>query len=222
MFASYSGLRLRLELEEQKKTRDEDLILDIKAAIRYVEEDKGNVLRDLEKLTSERQITFDLLWALFKPNALVFNYHKWTQQDRLLLTRQVYYTRDKFRRPLAAVECDMIHDDGTSFGFAEVVIEIYQFLGAIPISELEVYPLDFRSDKDAVFAQAKLSGRLFAQMKPHSFHEISGQAMREVDLVKDNDGEIVHRTETFYVCFYFSCKFLHLILSRAGVGEIND
>ncbi|KZT66333.1 P-loop containing nucleoside triphosphate hydrolase protein [Daedalea quercina L-15889] len=34
---------------------------------------------------SENQITFDLLWAIFKPNSLVYNHHTWMNQNRILL-----------------------------------------------------------------------------------------------------------------------------------------
>lgn len=206
MFLSYPGLLLRLESEKRKEVRDESLILDIKTAIHYVEEDRGKILRDLEKLTSQKQITFEVTWALFKPNTLVFNYHTLTQQARLLLVRRVDQCQRKNGTRFLLVTCDMIHDDGNSFGLARESFEIDQFRGAIPISDLTVYPLEFKADKDDVLAQAVQSGKLFAQMDPHSFHEISGQAMREVELAdgkfeydREEDDKLKRRKETFYV-----------------------
>lgn len=195
MFHLYDKLREELGAAEQKDPKDEGLILDIKAAICYIEKDHGKTLLDLEKLTAQNQVTFDVLWALFKPNALVFSYHLWTQQDRLLIVRRADYRRDKFDRKYLDVVCDMIHDDGHLFGFARESTEIYEFRGTIPISDLAVYPLEFRRDKDAIYKKAVKSGKTFAKMKSHSYHEFNGQAMREVEV--GNGMEI--RTEKFFV-----------------------
>ncbi len=190
MFRSYPGLVRRLETEEQNDTKDEDLILDIKAAIHVVEEDQGKTLRDLEKLTSQNQITFDLLWALFVLNTLIFNQQTWIQQDRVLLVRRVGYgERMSDRKRYLKVVCDMVHDDGHHFGLAREYLEIDEYLGAVSITDLNTYPLKFHSDKDVIYARAVQMGKVFAQMKPHSYHEIRGQAMRE--------GE--QRVEKFFV-----------------------
>ncbi|KLO10225.1 P-loop containing nucleoside triphosphate hydrolase protein [Schizopora paradoxa] len=180
MFRSYPGLVQRLQLEEKKDPKDEDLILDIKAAILVVEEDQGKTMRDLEKLTSQNQITFDLLWAMFIPNTLVFNHHTLIQQDRLLFVRRVGYgERMSDRKRYLKVVCEMVHNDGHYFGFAREHLEIEEFRGAVSITDLNVYPLEYRADKATIYEVAVHFGKIFAQMKPHSYHEIRGQAMRE-------------------------------------------
>lgn len=213
MFRSYPGLLRRLKAEEEEDPKDEDLILDIKAAIHVVEEDQGKTLRDLEKLTSQNQITFDILWALFILNTLVFNHHTWIQQDRLLLVRRVGYgERMSDRKRYLNVVCDVVHDDGHHFGLARQYIEIDEFRGVVPITELNVFPLDYRPDKDAIYERAMQLGRVFAQMKPHSYHEIQGQAMR--------DGE--QRVEKFFVSSFNLYDCVGLINDGAGVGKSHD
>ncbi|KLO11230.1 P-loop containing nucleoside triphosphate hydrolase protein [Schizopora paradoxa] len=194
MFHSYDGLLRELEGEEQKDLADENLILDIKSAIYYIEKDQDKTLRDFEKLADLKQTTFDLLWALFKPNTLVYNHHVWTQQDRLLIVRGTDYCKDSSGRNYLEVHCDFIHDDGYLFGFARESIEIYEFRGAIPISDLTVYPLRYRDGKEGIFEKAVDSGRTFARMNPHSYHEYTGQGMREIEV---SGGREV-RTEKFF------------------------
>lgn len=180
MFRSYPGLVRRLESEEQLDPKDEDLILDIKAAIQVVEDDQGKTMRDLEMLKSQNQITFDLLWALFTLNTLVFNHHLGVQQDRVLLVRRVAYgERMSDRKRYLRAVCDIMHDDGDSFGLAREYLEIDEFRGAVSITDLLVYPLEFHPDKDTIYKRAVQFGKVFAQMEPHSYREINGQAIRQ-------------------------------------------
>jgi hypothetical protein len=195
MFYSYPGLLSRLASEQQNnEAKDEGLIRDIKAAILVIEEDQRKTLRDLEQLLHQKQITFELLWALFTPNCLVYNHHVWTAQDRVLLSRYVAYGRSqKTGKRYLNITCDIIHDDGESFGFAREDIEIQEFHGARSILDLVIYPLKCREDKEAVYAQAVKQGKTLAQMKMHSYNEVDGQAVRQ--------GKRTEKIEKFYVRF---------------------
>ncbi|KAH7104373.1 P-loop containing nucleoside triphosphate hydrolase protein [Auriculariales sp. MPI-PUGE-AT-0066] len=179
MFFSYPGLQARLEAEQKKQERDENLISDIQAAIHVVVEDQGKLLLDMTKLTVKREISFQLLWAIFTPNSLVFQRHQLTEQDRVMLVRRSGYgERQDFTKYLRVVS-DMIHDDGNAFGFARQEIDINEFRGLRSISQLPVYPLEYHPDKDTVYFRAVEQGKRFVRMPLHSYHEISGQAMRD-------------------------------------------
>ena len=79
--------------------------------------------------------------ALIVPNTLVYNRHDSTEQDRILLARS--FDLDCRNGVLYAdIECDVITDDESTFGFARVCLSIPKFAGARKIQELAVYPLD--------------------------------------------------------------------------------
>ncbi|EEB90628.1 hypothetical protein MPER_11139, partial [Moniliophthora perniciosa FA553] len=90
-FHSFFGLQERLEREESQVTLDQGLISDLKVAIQYVHEDHTDNISNFERLLAHQEITYDLLWALFKPNALVYRLHTFTEQAQILLARTVQY-----------------------------------------------------------------------------------------------------------------------------------
>lgn len=203
MFHSYAGLLERLTTEEKKDPLDAELILDLRATINVIEEDQATALRDFAKLTSLQEITWDLLWALFTPNSLVFNRHEYTEQNRLLLVRRADYCERIDESKYLQVVCDAVSDDGAAFGYSRHYFEIDKYSGARPIAELEVYPLRFRPDKDVVYARAVELGKFYVQMPAHSYHEISGSAMRAGKPMESPvTREIIPRMEKFFVSIH--------------------
>ncbi|KAI0062759.1 P-loop containing nucleoside triphosphate hydrolase protein [Artomyces pyxidatus] len=179
MFYSYPGLVKRYAEELAKEPQDESLIADISAAIQVIEEDQSRNLQEFAKLTSQGEISYDLLWALFRPNILVFNYHSMTEQDRVLLVRWVGYRRRQDGSEYLKIACDMVHNDGNSFGFTREYLVVDDYRGVRPITDLASYPLEYHVDRAGVHARAVELGKRFARMQPHSYGEIRGHAMRD-------------------------------------------
>ncbi|KAF8183562.1 P-loop containing nucleoside triphosphate hydrolase protein [Mycena galopus ATCC 62051] len=177
LFHSRQGLAQKLE--DPEVNSDSALTADIKTALRYIEEEYGSTLGDLN-LLSHQEISYGLLWVLFPPNALVHRFHSYTEQMQILLARTFEYRR----RPedgsfYAAIVCDVITNDGSSFGFARDTLEIDEFVGARRIQDLVVFPLDYHPGKQAICESAKRRGKKIVNLAAHSYHEISGSAMRE-------------------------------------------
>ena len=195
MFYSHDGLIRRLTEEEAKnpQERSESLIVDIMAAIQVVEEDLSKTLQDVADLTLQGEITFDLLWTLFKPNSLIYSYHYLTEQSRVLIVRQVEYKMNMDRSRYLYMSCDIIHDDGNLFGFAREHLSIGEYKGVRAIQELPTYPLKYHPTTDAIYAEAVGRGRSYVQLPQHSYQEMNGIAVRDTGM----------GAEKFYVCFHF-------------------
>jgi hypothetical protein len=180
MYYSYPGLLERLAVEQKQEERDESLICDIQAGIFYVDEYLGNTMKDVKQMVSQREISFDVVWALFVPNSLVYSHHTNTDQDTVLIVRRSGYdTRQSGARYLKVI-CDIIHDDGQEFGFARRVFEIDEYHGTRPIASLPVYPLQYHDDNDGVYSRAVELGKRLVQLPTHSLRKISGRAFRWV------------------------------------------
>ena len=67
-------LKKRLKSEERKRTikKLSTQIKTLKILIRYLHKDFGSAIKELEPLLEKGKITFSLLWALFKPNEVVY------------------------------------------------------------------------------------------------------------------------------------------------------
>ena len=168
-----------------KDPRDEALIADINVAIQYVLEDHATNFADLQSLTALQSITFDLLWALFPPNTLVFHHHQYTEQERILQVRSFDVGQREDRSVYANVTCDIVVDDGNAFGIAQESVEIDMFKGTRKIYELAAFPLRFYRDQDALRERALQRGRKFATLIGHTYGEISGPALREVEIAEN-------------------------------------
>lgn len=180
MYYSYPGLLERLSVEQKRGERDELLICDIQAAVFYIEESLGDQIKDVEQMVSQLEISYDAAWALFIPNSLVYSHHTDTDQDIVLIVRNVTYRIRLNQTRYLEVVCDVIHDDGYAFGFARRVFEIDPYYGTRPIPSLVVYPLKYHDDMKSVYSRAVDMGKCLVQMPAHSFREISGRASRRV------------------------------------------
>ncbi|KAJ7606849.1 P-loop containing nucleoside triphosphate hydrolase protein [Roridomyces roridus] len=178
LFHCRPGLLKRLEEEQARSDINEDLINDISTALQFVEEDYSATLGDLN-LLAHNEISYELLWVVFQPNALVYRYHPHTEQDQLLLLRTLEYKRRPNGSYYVELACDCINDDGTAFGLAREIIEIDAFRGARRIQDLIAFPLSHHTRNEQIRAMALERGKKFIGLKKHSYHEISGPAMRE-------------------------------------------
>ena len=150
----------------------------------------GNNIASLERTTGNSEITWDLLWALFAPNTMMYHFHEYTEQPQALLMRRmkVRYRRDS--TPYWHIMCDMIADDGLKFGYTKDLgissrphlyadLEIDQYDGGKRIQDLIAYPLKFVENPTQVRKELIERGRKYIRMVGHSCWETSGPAMRE-------------------------------------------
>ncbi|KAJ4484206.1 P-loop containing nucleoside triphosphate hydrolase protein [Lentinula edodes] len=178
-FYSRVGIQDKLDAENAKNVPDEGFIADLEAAMQYIAEDHSQNLTEYNLMTSEQEITYELLWALIPPNTLVYRYHQYTEQPQILLAKEVNYYYPTNRPYYADVVCDIISNDGNFFGLAQVTIEVETFTGARVIQDLPVFPLSFHKDASELRQHALKRGRKFVSMNDYTYHEISGPVIQE-------------------------------------------
>lgn len=179
-FFSHVGLSERLREEQAKTDRDDILISDIEAALHYIAEDHASTIHELHTQINEEQITFNILWALILPNSLVYRHESFSEQDQILRVRVVNYDADNDGIRYALLKCDVVRDDGHSFGLSRERIRIDEFQGLKKIRDLNVYPLKFHPERAAIQEKAITRAHKFAQVKQTLF-ETHGPAVREME-----------------------------------------
>ncbi|KAF8526674.1 P-loop containing nucleoside triphosphate hydrolase protein [Hysterangium stoloniferum] len=188
-FHSQEGLKARYEEEMSKERPDESMISDISLALQFIEEDQGGNIADFGQLVSHGEITYDLLWALFPPNTVAYYYHEMTEQDVLVIVRSVKY-RQHYGGSYLEVTADCIRDDGKMFGLAKDMDQkIVIFSGSRKIQDLSIFPLKYHPKADEIKEHSISRGKRFLEMKGACYHEISGPAMKEIQLMKGADGQ---------------------------------
>ncbi|KAJ6543108.1 P-loop containing nucleoside triphosphate hydrolase protein [Mycena capillaripes] len=174
----HSRPALAKKLEEFKIESDTALAADIMTALQLIQEEYGSTLGDLD-LLSHQEISYVLLWVLFPPNTLVYRFHSYTEQVQILLARGFEYKKRKDNSEYAEILCDVMNNDGSSFGFARDKLEIDAFVGARKIQDLVAFPLVYHPNKQDICDFTIKRGKRFANLATHSYNEISGPAMRE-------------------------------------------
>lgn len=179
LFHSLPQLEKRLADEESSEPSDAKVIEHLQEIIKFTREELAADISSLATLVPAGEITWNRLWALFKPNQLAYHFHQLTEQHLVVMTRWTDIVKEcdgqYFR-----VGVDIINDDGVSFGLAKKIFEIKEFEGSSRILDLTVYPIEFSPKKDDILAHARARAKKFVSMVGHQYMDISGSAMREI------------------------------------------
>ena len=158
------------------------MVADLETAVKFVEEEHGDNIANYDSLTAAGEITWDLLWALFTPNLLLYHYHELTEQHQVMRMKSIKQKRYTDNTPYWKISCDIVADDGLKFGFAKepLPLEIPLYGGARKIVDLLLYPLRFRQDEAEIRAELIRRGKKYAGIDGPIFWESSGPAIEEI------------------------------------------
>lgn len=126
----------------------------------------------LSALLKNGEITYDLLWALFKPHTSVFTTCPGSEQPRCVeyISGEEWKTNQGQR--YFHMECHYLDFDGKIFGHATTQIGIARFRGVKRIDLLEAFPLEYHPSKTEITTRLVACGRKFISLigKHHHRH----------------------------------------------------
>lgn len=189
LYHSLPGLEKRFAEEEIKESPDPKAIDHLQEIIKFTKEEQAGDIASLATLLPAGEITWNLLWALFKPNTLAYHFHQLTEQDQVVLVRWTDVEK-KCDGQYFRVAVDVVNDDGVAFGFAKRIFEIKEFEGASRIQDLKLYPMEYSTRKDEIIEHARQRAKRFIAMVGHQYMEISGSAMREIRSTRHEPREV--------------------------------
>ena len=152
----------RKDEEKEKIKPDQALIDDIGTALRFVEEDYAGEIASLISLRASKQITWDLLWAICPPNAIILapKHGPLHQTQSLKLAGSSYEERPN-RTQYFSISGAIITHDGTNFGWGHLDLEIDKFDGAKQIASLAAFPLQYSDECKAITEGLVTRGRRY-------------------------------------------------------------
>ena len=170
-----------MEAEEKAQPPDDDLVDDLKVLLRFIVEDYEMLNQSVQSLISAGEITWDLLWALFPPNVLVYHYHELTGPHQILRFRTMKKEKRLTEPPQWVFSCDIIADDGEKFGVAKEPIELAvpEFKGAWSIEDMLLFPLSRHKDAEKLRSEALERGKRYVAIKEARLTQSRGFAMAE-------------------------------------------
>ncbi|EDN08181.1 predicted protein [Histoplasma mississippiense (nom. inval.)] len=119
----------------------------------------------LERLASsrrDRKIAFDLLWAFFKPGALIYVTCPWTSLPRCI---RYSFGEEKItpKGTIFEVHGHYLDFDGDVFGESTEIVQINKFRGATLVENLPAYPLEYHADP-AIKSRLVSNGQKFVSL----------------------------------------------------------
>jgi hypothetical protein len=144
-------------------TMEEGGMRHLSLLIKHLEEAYESITGQMNSLLTHRKITYDLLWAFFKPGALLYMTCPSTG-----LPRSIHYSCGKETKTVRKgvcfeIQCQYFDYDGEVFGESTEILQIEMFSGARRIENLPAYPLEFHPNPE-IWSRLVLAGRKFVSL----------------------------------------------------------
>ena len=132
--------------------------------IDYIKITYESTAQCLRSLLKDGEITYDLLWALFKPNSLVYSTCIGTNKPRCVMYDNGEEAETSDGLKYYKMDCRYLDYDGKVFGELPIHLAIVKFRGKKRISTLDAFPLQFHPDEKAMRTHLLDCGRKFVSM----------------------------------------------------------
>lgn len=196
-------LKARIKAEKKKKAvkKLEQQKSLCKTLVTYIDEDYADTKKTLYPLLEAGNITFDLLWALFKPNdiAITSCYGSWDEPRCFKVDYAMKY-QTMTRGEWYCIEGKYLEYDGKGFGFGDFEVDLESFKGPRKITSLASYPLHYHKDPEGVKKQIIERGQQFVSMEgmEYKFHNGLAFHKKKKQVLKINiNGRIMIDPATF-------------------------
>jgi hypothetical protein len=169
--------------------------------IGYLDKDYEQTKKTLLPMLKAGNITFDLLWALFKPNSIAYTTtYGAADHPRCFKVDLAYQDKSFARGEYYVVEGRYLEYDGKDYGLGDFEIHIDHFKGPRKIAALATYPIQYHKDEKNVRAELIDRGKKFVSLSGMNFKFMKGLAFqkRKKQLLKFNiNGRVMVDPKTF-------------------------
>lgn len=148
----YMKKTLKPKLKRAKRSKDKKQltqeIAQCKLLLGYVDEDFTAIRKALKPLLKAGTITYELCWALFKPNTVVFTPTYGNKEDPRCFKVEQCYEHESWLSGAKSccIDGKYLEYDGQVYGLGDHQAEIKAFKGHKKITSLVAYPLKYHKD----------------------------------------------------------------------------
>ncbi|KAF1968576.1 hypothetical protein BU23DRAFT_479942 [Bimuria novae-zelandiae CBS 107.79] len=168
---TYVKKPLKLQLKKAKKRKErktiEQQIRQGQLMLKYIDEDYEQTRKKLKSMLKAGTITYDLVWALFKPNTIAYTPTYGNKDDPRCFKVDYCYEQENWMTDEKnwMIEGRYLEYDGKVFGFGEHYVAIRQFRGSRKIANLSAYPLEFHEDPEKLTELLIERGKKFVSLR---------------------------------------------------------
>ncbi|KAK3352876.1 cation channel-like protein [Lasiosphaeria hispida] len=171
--ASKAGKHDRKKEQKRMDTKRQHL----KILIQYIDKDYADVKKSLYPMLENGLITFDLIWALWKPNTLAFTGTYGSQDEpRVFKVEMAEKHYSIMKGDFYYIEGKYFEYDGKQFGFGSMSEELSDFRGARRITSLKCYPLKYHKTETQLRKDLIERGKKFASLSGVHYKSHQGMA----------------------------------------------
>jgi hypothetical protein len=161
----------------------------LKILIKYLDKDYAETKKTLYPMLEHNMISFDLLWALFKPNSIAYT-TTYGDNEHPRAFKIDYATKEShfMKGTWYNIEGKYLEYDGKSFGMGTLSVQVPSFQGVRRISTLDCYPLSYHKDADNLKTQLIERGKKFVSLEGvhYKFHKGMAFTKRKRQILKIN------------------------------------
>lgn len=172
-------LRCQLKKEKKKKLkrRLKTQIAHCKLMASYIDEDYDETKKTLYPMLEAGNITFDLLWALFKPNCIAYTPTYGSTDDPRCFKVDYANKESSFMRgEWYCIEGRYLEYDGKKFGLGDFAADLDSFKGARKITSLAAYPIEYHQDPEGLRKELIERGKKFVGLQGMNYRAHKGLA----------------------------------------------
>ncbi|KAK3943231.1 hypothetical protein QBC46DRAFT_361966 [Diplogelasinospora grovesii] len=149
----------------------------LKVLIKYIDRDYADVKKSLHPMLENGLITFDLLWALWKPNTLAFTTTYGSHDEpRIFKVEMAEKHYSIMKGECYYIEGKYFEYDGKQFGYGSMSDEISDFRGARKITSLNCYPLQYHKNEGQLRKDLIARGKKFVALSGVHYKSHQGMA----------------------------------------------
>ena len=169
--------------------------------LKYLDKDYASTKKTLYPLLEAGNITFDLIWTLFRSDSILYT-STYSAPDEPRAFKVEYATKESsfMRGTWYDIEGKYLDYDGKSFGLGTMNVEIESFKGPRRINSLPCYPLKYHKDPEGIKKTLIERGRKFTDLAgmQYKFHKGLGFMKRKRQVIKVTiNGRIMVDPSTF-------------------------
>ncbi|KUJ06192.1 uncharacterized protein LY89DRAFT_712694 [Mollisia scopiformis] len=155
---------------DQERTSHLGLLID------YLKSAYTDTTQSMLSLLLTGYITYDLLWALFKPNDLVYTTCSGTHKPRCVRYNFGEEKRTKAGTKYWSLDCSYLDFNGEDLCLLPIEVKIANFRGAKCVTALAAFPLQYHAEAARVRAELLGCGRKFMSLRGSHHRYCNGNA----------------------------------------------
>ncbi|KAF7544885.1 hypothetical protein G7Z17_g9606 [Cylindrodendrum hubeiense] len=164
----------------------------LKVLLKYLDQDYAATKESLSPMLESGLITFDLLWALWKPNTMAcMSTYGSTSDPRAFKVEMAQLHTSIMKGNFYYVDGKYFEYDGKKFGYGNISEDIPEFHGARKITSLPCYPLKYHQNEEQLRKDLIERGKKFVSLSGVHYKSYQGMAFlkRKKMIVKFNVGQ---------------------------------